>query len=343
MEQRFSISSVAVTLFTALTMPVLLCACGGGGGSSGPPPPVSVALSETAATVEAGAIARFTATVSNDSTNSGVKWSVSCPTTPCGAVSPGTTASGASTTYSAPRTPPASSVTVAVVAASVADPTKTASAQVTFPAISVSVSPNTAVVQAAAAEQLAATVSYDPSNGGVTWAFSCPAAACGTLSTNSTASGATVMYTAPATLPSGGAPITVTATSVADISKSTLVTLIPVGRIAGYDVGVDYHAYGTDMNTTAFITLYDQPQVRQMVQTQLQGMADRGATVIHTAIWFVSGPNDPDQTQSWRAHFPMSTQEASNLHAYAQDVAAIRGASGNRLRLTLSPLVAGSR
>jgi hypothetical protein len=331
MRERFNLLVAGLTYFVAN----LFAGCGGGPSIS-PPPPISVSLSQTAATVEAGAIANFTANVSNDPTNSGVKWSVSCPSAPCGTVSPVTTASGASTTYSAPSTPPTSKVTVAVVAASVADPTKAAAANVTFPAISVSVLPSTAVVQAAATEQLAATVSYDPSSSGVTWAVSCPTAPCGTLSTNSTPSATVITYTVPTTLPSGGARITVTATSVADTSKSSSATLIPAGHIAGYDVGVDYHAYGADFNSTAFITTYNQPQVRQTVQAQLQGMVDRGATFLHTSIWFVTYPGTSNLAETWRATFPMTDQEAANLRAYAQDVAAIQGAGGNRLRLDIA-------
>jgi hypothetical protein len=329
MRARFNLLVVGLTYFAANFF------AGCGGGSSGPPPPsISVSLSQTSATVQAGATADFTANVSNDPSNSGVKWSVSCPTAPCGTVSPASTSSGVPTTYTAPPVPPASDVIVAVVAASAKDPTKTASAKVTFPAILVSVSPGTAVVQSAATEQLAATVSYDPSSGGVTWAVSCPTAPCGTLSTNSTSSGTAITYTAPATLSARGA--TITATSAADTSKSSSATLIPVGHIAGYDVGVDYHASGADFNGTAFITTYNEPQVRQTVQAQLQGMADRGATFLHTSIWFVTYPGTSNLGETWRATFPMTDQEAANLRANAQDVAAIQGAGGNRLRLDIA-------
>src|SRR2546428_13427028 len=83
----------------------------------------------------------------------------------------------------------------------------------------------------------------------------------------------------PATMPSS-ANITVTATAVADQAKASSATLIPVGHIPGYDVGVDYHAYGLDIDQTGFVAIYDQPQVRQTVQAQLQGMADPGGTAI---------------------------------------------------------------
>lgn len=41
------------------------------------------------------------------------------------------------------------------------------------------------------------------------------------------------------------------------ISGAALVpVIIPEGHINGYDVGVDYHAYGSDFLHTAFITIY---------------------------------------------------------------------------------------
>src|SRR3989454_8535815 len=147
--------------------------------------------------------------------------------------------------------------------------------------ITVSISPAIAVVPAASSARLTATVANDTSNGGVTWTVSCSATQCGTIAPVTTLSGAAATYTAPATSPSN-MNIAVTATSVTDKSKAASSTLIPVGRIPGYAVGVDYHAYGNDNLSTAFITIYNQPQVRQAVQAQLQGMADRGATFIHT-------------------------------------------------------------
>jgi hypothetical protein len=203
------------------------------------------------------------------------------------------------------------------------------------PTISVSISPAIAAVQTGATARLTATVANDTSSKGVTWTVSCSATQCGTIAPVTTASGAVATYTAPATMPSSG-NITVTATAVADQSQATSATLTVVGHIPGYDVGVDYHAYGTDNLSTAFITIYDQPMVRQTVRTQLQGMADRGATFINTMIWFVTPPGGDNLGETWRATFPMSDQEAANLRAYAQDVAAIQGASGNRLRLDIS-------
>src|SRR3989475_3564390 len=209
------------------------------------------------------------------------------------------------------------------------------------PTITVSISPVIAAVQAASTARLTATVANDTSNGGVTWTVSCSATRCGTFAPVTTLGGAAQPYTAPATSPSN-MNIAVTATSVTDKSKAASSTLIPVGRIPGYAVGVDYHAYGTDNLSTAFITIYNQPQVRHAVQAQLQGMADRGAAFIHTSIWFVTYPGTTNFGETWRATFPMTDQEAANLRAFAQDVAAVQGASGNRLRLDIALMWLGA-
>ena len=315
---------------------LILNSCGGGSSTPPPPPPppISVSLSQTMATVEAGATADFTADVINDSSNMGVKWSVSCAAPQCGTVLPASTASGASTTYTAPAQPPGSDLAVTVIAASLADATKTASASVTVPTIVVSVSPGTATVQAGATAHLSATVANDPSNSGVTWNVSCSVANCGAVSPNASPSGAATTYTAPSPLPSGGIAISVTATSTTDTSKSSSVTLIPVGHIPGYNVGVDYHAFGASIDQTGFLAVYDQPQVRQMVQTQLQEMADRGASSIQTTVWVMKGPSFCCSNAGFT--FPVTDQEATNLRTYAQDVASVASARGNGLRLFIT-------
>jgi hypothetical protein len=108
------------------------------------------------------------------------------------------------------------------------------------------------------------------------------------------------------------------------------------------DVGADYHAYGTDFVHTAFLTIYHQPTVRQTVRDQLQGMADCGATRTTTRIWFVTEPGTTNFGETWRATFPMTDQEQTNLRVYAQDVAAVQGSGGNRLRLDLGMLWLGA-
>jgi hypothetical protein len=149
------------------------------------------------------------------------------------------------------------------------------------------------------------------------------------------------VYTAPA-LPG---TYTVRATSQADPTKNasaSVPVVVPEGHVSGYEVGVDYHATGADFLHTAFITTYNQPAVRTVVLAQLQGMADRGATVISTRIWLVTEPGTSDFGETWRATFPLSDQEQANLRSYAQDVAAVQGSGGNRLRLDLCLLWLGA-
>jgi len=167
---------------------------------------------------------------------------------------------------------------------------------------------------------------YNAANNGVNWSVVEPGG--GSISPDG-------VYTAPAV----PGTYTVKAVSQFDSSASgtapVVVVVIHEGHIRGYDVGVDYHAYGSDNLTGNFITIYDQPPVRQIVQAQLQGMADRGATFMSTHLWFADYPGTTS-SETYRLFFPMSDQEAANLRAYAQDVAAVVGAGANRLRLDLT-------
>jgi hypothetical protein len=199
------------------------------------------------------------------------------------------------------------------------------------PPVTISISGSSNILAAGASRTFTATVN-NASNVAVTW--SVVESGGGSITMDG-------VYTAPAV----PGTYTVRATSQADATATASVQIpvvIPEGQVPGYEVGVDYHATGTDFLHTAFITTYNQPSVRQTVLTQLQGMADRGATVISTRIWFVTEPGTSNFGETWRATFPMSDQEQANLHAYAQDVAAIKGSGGNRLRLDLCFLWLGA-
>jgi hypothetical protein len=202
---------------------------GCGGGMAVPPPPsISVSLSNASATVQAGSTTQFTAMVMNDSAAKGVTWSVFCSAAACGSVVPASTASGSPTTYTAPAATPASDLKVTLTAASAADTTKSASAAITIPAIAVSISPASANVHTGVIAPFTATVSNDPSSGGVTWSLtqggsSC-SPGCGTVAPTGTASGRATAYTAPASLPTNPA-VTLTATSVTDSSKTGSATI----------------------------------------------------------------------------------------------------------------------
>jgi PKD domain-containing protein len=218
----------------------LLAACANApinsGMASDPPPPqaaqsITVSISPTSFSVQAGQTQTVTATVNNDSKNQGVTWTLSgtgCSGGACGQLSATYSASATPITYTAPTSLP-NPASVTLTATSVTDGTKSATAAVTLtlPPLNVNVAPSTASVPAGASQKFTATVQNDVQSKGVTWTLSgtgCSGASCGTLSATSSGSGAAVAYTAPATAPNP-ASVTITATSVSNNSVSASATI----------------------------------------------------------------------------------------------------------------------
>jgi hypothetical protein len=173
----------------------------------------------------------FAAVVANDPGGMGVTWTlagVGCSGAACGRITPTTTASGVTATYTAPTTVP-NPASLRVTATSNADNTRSASATLTISSeISVTVSPSPVGVDVNTPRQFTATVSHDGSHSGVTWSVAglgCSGAACGTIAPTSSASGDAVTYTAPATAPKP-AQVTVTATAVADYTRSGVADVV---------------------------------------------------------------------------------------------------------------------
>jgi hypothetical protein len=190
------------------------------------PLPITVSVSPASTSLQVSAAAIFTASVQNDSLNTGVTWSLSgagCSGTTCGTL---TNATATSVTYAAPATVP-SPATISLLATSVSDITKSAASIITIvgvPSISVSVAPTSASVQVSSAATFTASVVNDSQNLGVNWSLSgasCSGTSCGAL-TNQTQT--SVTYTAPATAP-GTPTVTLTATSIADNSKSASASI----------------------------------------------------------------------------------------------------------------------
>jgi hypothetical protein len=189
--------------------------CGGGGLSATlpppppPPPAISMSISPQTSSVLLGNSQNFAATVS-DTTNSAVTWSVN-------GVAGGSASTGkvsTSGTYTAPADLPSPAV-VQVTATSVADPTKSATAQVTITSdVALAIVPPSASVELGALQAFHASLN---SNGHpdttVRWSLSgaaCPTA-CGSVDLAGN-------YTAPAILPPA-LNATLNAQSVADPSK----------------------------------------------------------------------------------------------------------------------------
>jgi hypothetical protein len=183
---------------------------------------VLLSISPTSVIVPTTGTQLFTASVTGSS-NTAVSWSLSgagCSASACGSLS----ASLLSAVYSRPVVAP-SPATASVVATSVADPTKSASANVTIvPTVAVTLNPANVSVTVGSMQQFAASVA-GTSNTLVTWTVSgtgCSGAACGTIDNNR-------LYTAPMGVPYPNT-VTVTATSAADSTKSASAA---IRQIAG--------------------------------------------------------------------------------------------------------------
>lgn len=177
--------------------------------------PVTVAVAPSSAILYASQTQQFTATVSYDSSNKGVTWSV-----PSGMGSIGSTTG----LYQAPASI-ASQQNVSVVATSVADSTQTGSATVTLmPPVAVTVSPsNPTLINGSlpgGTQQFTASVTGDPTNSGVTWSV-----VSGLTTPGKVTSGG--FYTAPNPIPGQTAQTeNVVATSVKDPAVSGLATVV---------------------------------------------------------------------------------------------------------------------
>jgi hypothetical protein len=246
--------------------------------------PVSVALSPGASTLKTGASLSFTATVSN-SANAAVSWTVDGVAN--GNSVTGTIGgSGTTVSYTAPTTPGSHTL----MAASVADPTKTASAALTVQAqvpVAVTLSPASTSLSTGAATSFTATVS-GTTNTAVAWSVDGVAngnSATGTVS----GSGATVTYTAPTSAGSH----TLTATSAADISKSAsatitiqapatsvAVTLSPASTSLAAGTGTSFTASVTGTTNTAVTWTVDGVAGGNSTAGTVSGS---GGTVTYTA------------------------------------------------------------
>src|SRR5271170_8253229 len=116
MRPAFSLALVTIGFSAA----ALITGC-----SSSAPPPISVTVSPTSAQMDQGLTVFVSANLVNDSKNMGLNWSLSGP----GSLSNPT---DVGVTYNAPQPSNlASPQTAMITAASIADPTKSAAAQIT--------------------------------------------------------------------------------------------------------------------------------------------------------------------------------------------------------------------
>lgn len=177
-------------------------------------PVVSVSVTPTSPTVLVGATQQFTATVLG-SANKDVTWTISGP----GTIS-------AAGLYTAPATlhPPAS---VTVTATSQADNTKSGSATITIPAVSLTLTPEITRVVLGGNQQFTASVT-NAANTGVTWKVWGP----GTIDNFG-------FYSAPLVLDSATtASVTATSQADPDLSRTVTFTVVVTPTISPLQVTV---------------------------------------------------------------------------------------------------------
>jgi hypothetical protein len=257
MNLRETLFPKSVLLPISLALVFFMAACsssnsnnsGSTGKGTGTQP--SIALSSTPSSVNVNGTISVTATVSNDSGNGGVNWSCT-PASSCGSFSAGKTASGTATTYTAPTTVPSSTV---VITATLVDNAKiTASTPAitvkasTAISVALSTAPPSSIAPGGTAT-IAATVTNDSANKGVTWSCS-PAATCGSFNPSSTASAASTTFTAGTSTGN----ITITATSVSD-STAVASAVVTVTSAAGATLAPGNYVFslaGTDANNSDY-------------------------------------------------------------------------------------------
>jgi hypothetical protein len=214
-----------------------------------PTPPIMIGFNQAPPlSMSTGATANLVAVVTNDPTNAGDDFTLSCASTvagACGTVVPAHTAGtvGSFAVYTAPDIVPGDG-TVTLTAAATADPNQIVSAIITIKQARLQISltqmptPNLPV---GASTDVSAVVAFDSLDAGVDWSANCQTASCGSFNPAHTASGQLTTYTAPQTVPGDGsvtitaaatdAPLT-TATAQITVTSANLQNSLLNGRYA---------------------------------------------------------------------------------------------------------------
>jgi hypothetical protein len=251
------VRGIALMMFVFSLLPFSGC-------GASKPAPVTIAFGQgqmaPPASVAANSSTQFAATVSNDPANLGVSWLLTCngPATDCGSITRHT-ASGEPTTYIAPVSIPPGG-TVSIEANSSASPSQGVTATITitpevYGPISVAFNPPLpATVAIGTSLQVYVVVTNDHigSNGnpmGATLSVTCQVAGtCGSFIGSN--------YSPPSVIPAGNT-VTITATSVADPTKSAsaTVTIVPaVVSISLVTVPPTSIPAGSATNLSAYVT-----------------------------------------------------------------------------------------
>jgi len=193
-------------------------------------PTLAITVDPSGAKVAAGTTTQFTASANYPAAVSmGISWKAQCGASDCGTVSPASSASGASVTYTAPPAPVPADLAVTLTANSASAPSVQGSATITVAAITVGITPISALIPLNIAQQFTGNATYDSAAGQLNWSLAqkgvpCPSA-CGSVSPTLAADGSATTYKAPGVLPADST-VTVTATSVSDPTKTAIATVM---------------------------------------------------------------------------------------------------------------------
>jgi hypothetical protein len=226
--EKMRVSSKCGLLAVASVLLLAVCFSGCGavsyssGGTTTTPSGISISMSTAPpSTIAPNGTATIAATVSNDSANGGVDWSCT-PAGTCGTFNPAHTASGGTTTFTAP----AAGGSIMIVATSSTNHAAVASAPVTVSSsgtLTIAITGAPATLATGATATLTATVQNDAANAGVDWTCGPTAGTCGTFNPAHSASGANTTFTAPAS--AGNVTVTATSTSNHAVSQSSTISI----------------------------------------------------------------------------------------------------------------------
>lgn len=278
-------------LFAAVAALAFLVGCGGGGTPQGVP--IAVTLSVTSVTINPGQFVDVTATVSNDTSNRGVSWSIS-PN-----VGTLTDVTATSVRYNAP-TSISSDTTITLTAKSVASSSSTATASITVTGVDVSLTPNAPqTLNPSELLPITATVSNDTNNDGVSWTIvSGPGSLTGETTTSAT-------YNAPSSV-TANTLVTIKATSIAkSAATATLeITILPAGSGAnGAGAGPNVAATSIDGGLappypngifTSVTVCVPGTTLCQTVDGVLVDTGSIGLRLLQSAVPSLALPNVPD-------------------------------------------------
>ena len=176
----------------------------------------------TSSTVDAGATANFTATVTGTN-NVGVNWLVNGNpngNSAVGTISATSTSTGSAAVYTAPATPPSQAQTITITAQSQADTLASASSSVTLPPIVVTITPGSGFsIPVTGTQQFTASVTGTSNTAVTNWQVNGVTggnSSTGTISTSG-------LYTAPATLTASPTQVTISVASAAFSSVTSSV------------------------------------------------------------------------------------------------------------------------